>query len=269
MAALLLAAAVQMFLRPQDEGAASGKVQEATLSLFRPVAAAVDSLRRGIGGLWNRYLWLVAVSRENERLRREIEELRGKLLESRDAEMENLRLRELLRFSKSLERRVVGARVVGHSVSPWFQGIFLDAGTAAGVEPGMAVVTPGGAVGRIRRTYAGVAEVLLLTDTRFSAEAITERGRVRAIAEGMGGELCRLKYLPPTSDVAVGDRVLFSGFDGAMPKGTLLGTVVRADRPKEGLFLQVRVVPVVDAESVEEVLVVLDRPSIPFRAAVP
>jgi rod shape-determining protein MreC len=122
-----------------------------------------------------------------------------------------------------------------------------------GVEPGMAVLIPGGAVGRVHRTFSGLSEVILLTDSRFAADVIVERTRVRAIAEGMGGDLCRLKYVSPTQDVVPGDRVLFSGFDGSMPKGTLLGTVASA----------------VNLLSVEEVLVVLSRPAIPFRQGKP
>src|SRR3989304_3950989 len=123
---------------------------------------------------------------------------------------------------------------------PWLQGVFIDAGSGMGVEPGMAVLIPGGAVGRVHRTFSGLSEVILLTDSRFAADVIVERTRVRAIAEGMGGDLCRLKYVSPTQDVVPGDRVLFSGFDGSMPKGTLLGTVASVDRPREGLFLIIR-----------------------------
>ncbi len=54
-----------------------------------------------------------------------------------------------------------------------------------------------------------------------------------------------------------------------MPKGTLLGTVVSVDRPREGLFLKIRVVSAVDPLSIEEVLVVLSRPTIPFRRGIP
>ena len=133
----------------------------------------------------------------------------------------------------------------------------------------MAVVTPGGAVGRVHRTYPDLSEVVLLADSRFAADVIVERTRARAIAEGMGGNLCRLKYVSKTQDVVVGDRILFSGFDGSMPKGTLLGTVISADRPREGLFLNIRVASAVDFLSVEEVLVVLSRPTIPFRGDTP
>jgi len=262
----LLAAAVQVFVRPWPALDRAEPVRTAGTSLFRPFYLAVDFLRQGVSGIWTHYIALVGVTRENERLRREVAALQEKLHENRDAQLENRRLKELLRYSETLERRTIGARVVGHDISPWFQAIFIGTGSEAGVEAGMSVVTPYGAVGRVRQARAGLSEVLLVTDGRFAADVMVERSRVRAVAEGIGGNFCRLKYVSPIYDVAVGDRIVFSGFDGTMPKGVLLGTVVSVDRPKESLFQKVKVQCAVNFQDVEEVLVILSRPSIPFRA---
>ena len=265
-AVLLLSVGIQFFVSPPAALSRADAFRESGSLIFRPFYATVDFVREGIFSVWSHYIALVGVSRENDRLRREVATLREKVQESREAVLENRRLKELLRFSETAEKKTIGARVVGHDISPWFQSIFVDAGTEAGVEPGMAVVTPAGAIGRVQKTYKGLAEVLLVTDGRFAADVIVERSRVRAIAEGMGGNLSRLKYVSPTQDVVAGDRVLFSGFDGSMPKGVLLGTVVNAERPREGLFQKVRVQTAVNIPSAEEVLIVLARPSIPFRA---
>ncbi len=265
-AVALMVAVTQLFLRPPAALQTVGPVRGYAAAVFRPVYATVDFLKRGVTSLWEGYIALTGVARENEELRREIATLRETIQANREEALENRRLKELLRFSETIGRKTVGARVVGHDVSPWFQGLFIDVGGEAGVEPGMAVITRGGGVGRIHKVYRGLSEVILLTDGRFAADVIVERSRVRAIAEGTGGNVCSLKYVSPTQDVVAGDRVLFSGFDGSMPKGILLGTVVSAQRPREGLFQHVRVVSAVDFLAVEEVLVVLTRPSIPFRA---
>jgi rod shape-determining protein MreC len=262
---VLLAAAIQVFVRPSTALERADSARAAGTALFRPFFTGVDFLRQGVSGIWNHYLALVGVSRENERLRSEVAALEQKLHESRDARLENRRLRELLHYSGTLERRTIGARVVGHDVSPWFQAIFIGTGSESGVEPGMSVVTPQGAVGRVHKVRSGLSEVLLVTDGRFAADVMVERNRVRAVAEGIGGNFCRLKYVSPVYDVAVGDRIVFSGFDGTMPKGVLLGTVVSVDRPKESLFQKVKVQCAVNFMDVEDVLVILSRPSIPFR----
>jgi rod shape-determining protein MreC len=261
----LIAAAIQVFVRPSIALEKAESARAAGTAAFRPFFLGVDFLRQGVSGLWNHYIALVGVSRENERLRSEVAALEQKLHENRDAQLENRRLKELLRYSGTVERRTIGARVVGHDVSPWFQAIFLGTGSEAGVEPGMAVVTPQGAVGRVHKVRTGLSEVLLVTDGRFAADVMVERNRVRAVAEGIGGNFCRLKYVSPVYDVAVGDRIVFSGFDGTMPKGVLLGTVVSVDRTKESLFQKVKVQCAVNFMDVEDVLVILSRPSIPFR----
>jgi len=265
-AVTLMVAVTQLFLRPPASLQSIGPLRGYAAIVFRPVYATVDFLDRGVASIWGGYVALTGVARENEALRREVAALRETIQSDREALLENRRLKDLLHFSETIAGRTIGARVVGHDVSPWFQGLFIDVGGEAGVEPGMAVVTPGGGVGRIHKVYRGFSEVILLTDGRFAADVIIERSRVRAIAEGTGGGVCSLKYVSPTQDVVAGDRVLFSGFDGSMPKGILLGTVVSAQRPREGLFQHVRVVSAVNFLAVEEVLVVLTRPTIPFRA---
>ncbi len=261
----LLVAAIQVFVRPSIALEKGASAQAAATALFRPFYLGVDFLRQGVFGIWNHYIALVGVSRENERLRSEVAAMEQKFHETRDALLENRRLKELLHYSGTLERRTVGARVVGHDVSPWFQAIFLGTGSDSGLEPGMSVVTPQGAVGRVHKVRTGLSEVLLVTDGRFAADVMVERNRVRAVAEGIGGNFCRLKYVSPVQDVAVGDRIVFSGFDGSMPKGVLLGTVVSVDRPRESLFQKVKVQCAVNFMDVEDVLVILSRPSIPFR----
>ena len=263
----LLVVAIQLFMRPSvaPEESESEYVRTAGTAFFRPVYSGIDSVRRGIHGIWDHYIALVNVSRENERLRSEIAEMQEKLHAVRDTQLENRRLKDILKYSSTLERQSIGARVVGHDVTPWFQAIFLGTGSEAGIERGMSVATPHGAVGRVHSTRPGLSEVLLVTDSRFAADVMVERNRVRAVAEGIGGSFCRLKYISPVHDIVIGDRIVFTGFDGSMPKGMLLGTVVSVDRSKESLFQRITVQCSVNFQSIEDVLVILSRPTIPFR----
>jgi rod shape-determining protein MreC len=267
VAAALLTAAIHLFVRPLQASVTVEPLRSVASSLFRPVYATIDALRQGASAGWTRYVALMGLARENELLRREIEAIRAELGENREAILENRRLRELLAFSETIEKRTLGARVIGHDASPWFQALFIDAGTEQGVTPGMAVLAPAGGVGRIYKAYRGFSVVLLLTDGRFAADVIIERTRMRSVAEGTGNGLCRLKYVPSTQGVAIGDRVLFSGFDGSMPKGIFLGTVAGVEMPREGLFLKVKVQSAVNFQDLEEVLVVLSSPSVPFGGA--
>jgi len=45
----------------------------------------------------------------------------------------------------------------------------------------------------------------------------------------------------------------------------LLGVVVEVDRPKDSLYQKVKVQSAVNFQSIEDVLVIMSRPTIPFR----
>jgi len=81
----LLFAAIQIFVRPSSTLERAEPVRAAGVALFRPFYSAADILRGGLFGVWNRYVALVGVARENERLRKEVAELRERLHASRDA----------------------------------------------------------------------------------------------------------------------------------------------------------------------------------------
>ncbi len=54
--------------------------------------------------------------------------------------------------------------------------------------------------------------------------------------------------------------MISSGLDGVFPKGLLLGRVMEITRSNSGIFQEVSVVPYVDFEKLEEVLVVVNIP---------
>ena len=60
--------------------------------------------------------------------------------------------------------------------------------------------------------------------------------------------------------MAVGEAVVTSGLSGFFPKGILLGYVKSAEQNPGELFQSILVVPAVDFSTLEEVMVILDRP---------
>ncbi len=136
IALALLAAAIQVFVRPSAALEKAEPARTVGAAFFRPVYLGIDFLRQGVFGVWNHYIALVGTTRENERLREEVAELQEKLNASRDAQLENRRLKDLLKYSETLERRSIGARVVGHDVTPWFQAVFLGTARRGGSSRG-------------------------------------------------------------------------------------------------------------------------------------
>jgi rod shape-determining protein MreC len=59
-------------------------------------------------------------------------------------------------------------------------------------------------------------------------------------------------------DIKPEDVIVSSGLDGVYPKGLLIGHVVYVDKDNPGVFQDIKVIPYVDFEKLEEVLVVLN-----------
>lgn len=225
-----------------------------------PVQKVVHGIIGGIGNVWRGYFSLVGAQKENEALKRELQELKLQVNRFREADLANQRLRALLNFKKSIATPLLPAELVAFDPSGWFQTILIDKGSNDGVAQDMAVVSAEGLMGRVIGVSSRHAKVLLIVDANSAVDALIQRSRVRGVLVGLGRGLCILKYVQRNEDVQVGDRVISSGMGGVFPKGLLLGTVQEVVRGSSGLFQRVEVEPAANFSRLEEVMVVIQPP---------
>jgi rod shape-determining protein MreC len=139
--------------------------------------------------------------------------------------------------------------------------VTIDRGSADGVLADMAVIAPGGVVGRVIGPVAQhAARVQLLIDRNAAAGAVTERVRAGGMVVGVeANPPLRMELVSNLADVKVGDAIVASGIDGIYPKGYLIGRAESVERGS-GLYRTITVRPGVDFSSIEEVLVVMMPP---------
>ncbi|HTN42633.1 MAG TPA: rod shape-determining protein MreC [Nitrospiria bacterium] len=231
--------------------------------LGRPVVFLISGLQKGltwtahgIGGLWNGYINLISVQRENETLKRDLARLQNETLQLQEAAQANERLEQLLNFRRTNAFHTLVAAVIGRDPSNWYRTLMIDKGTREGVAIDMGVITPVGVVGRVIKADPTVSQVLLVTDRNSAVAALIQRTRDEGLVEGTERGLARIKYLSLLADLKEGDLVLTSGLTGYFPKGLLIGTLGRATKKELDLFQQAEVIPSVDFSKLEEVLVV-------------
>lgn len=236
------------------------------LTVTGPVQGALTSAGDSVGGFFSGYFALVGVAKENEALRSELAIAQAAVAELDELRAQNDRLRALAELKERAPGRTIGAAVIGRGTSARFRTLRVDRGTADGLEPGMAVLADAGAVGRILRASAHYADVLLITDGLSAVGSIVQRSRLRAVAAGDGADLLELGYVrrADLAGVAEGDLIVTSGEDDVFPEGVPLATVVAAQAPETGLFVDVDLEPVVALDSVEEVAIVLDPGAGPY-----
>ena len=224
--------------------------------IMRPLQAASESAVSWIKNFRNNYDTLAGFRSENERLRKRIQSLeieRQRLLE---AEATNRQLKALLDFRSRLPAGAITASIIANSANSWFQSCMIDKGSSEGVRKGMAVVTPLGVVGQVVGVTPDAAKVLLLTDPNSGIDVLVQRTRSRGIVSGSLDSGIVLKYVKRSEDIQEGDRLITSGIDGVFPKGMMVGTVIKVRKQHIGLFQFIEVLPAVQTERIENVLVV-------------
>jgi rod shape-determining protein MreC len=224
--------------------------------LVRLPLEAVSSLDQGISNMWGEYVALQGVAEENQRLRQDIEWLRGQNNQLREAAAATQRLAALLQFKEQALPTMVAAQVIGRDASNRYRSVILNKGDSDGIQPDMGVITPSGVVGRVVKTTGATSVVLLVTDPNNAIAGLIQRTRDEGIVEGTPQGRVRLKYIPMLSGVRDGDRVVTSGLVGGFPRGLAIGTITGIDKEEGALFQTAELAPEVDVNHVEEVLVI-------------
>ncbi len=223
---------------------------------------AVSGVQEGTAELWDGFIMLRGVAEENQKLRRELEYLKGQNDQLRESAAATERLTALLEFKKQANLSMVAAQVIGRDTGNWYRTILLNKGQSDGFKPDMGVVTPAGVVGRIVKTTAATSVVLLVTDPNNAIAGLIQRTRDEGIVEGTTQAQARLKYIPLLSNARPGDQVVTSGLVGGFPRGLAIGTITKIDKDEGALFQSAELTPDVDVGRVEEVLVI-QSPNVP------
>jgi len=183
--------------------------------------------------------------------------LKNELLEYKEMQLENSRLKSLLDFKVSLPYKSVAARVIGRWQDNWTASVVIDKGAKQGIRGGCVVVNHIGLVGRVIDVQPLTSVVMLLNDPRMGVSAVVQRSRQEGLVSGTLAELLVLRYLPLDADVQVGDTVVTSGLSDGFPKGVLVGSVVEVGNELSGLGRFASIKPAVRPSNLEEVLVII------------
>jgi rod shape-determining protein MreC len=233
------------------------------IAIVSPLQDIISDSINAVKDVWKHYFFLVYVSKENAHLNSALKQAEEKNNRLMEVELSHARLKQLLAFKETLNKRVVAAEVIGRDPSPWFKTIIINKGSREGVERGMPVVIPEGIAGLVTDVSGTYAKILLIIDPNSAVDALIQRTRARGIIEGEPSGRLLLQYVLRKHDIHVGDVVISSGLDGVFPKGIRIGYVHEVDKPDSGIFQQLAVTPYADFEKLEEVLVVLDPPEKP------
>ena len=198
---LLICSLALIFVLPKQSQGVLQKVGGPFAEIVALPLRGVAFVTGWVGNVWDQYISLQEVHRDNQELRREVEFLRGQNNELRETAAASQRLAELLSFKTKQWPTTIPAQVIGRDSTNWYRGLLLNRGEQHGVQSEMGVITPGGMVGRIVKTTAFSSVMLLMTDPNIAVTTLIQRTRDQGIVTGTIDGLVRMKYIPLLSTV--------------------------------------------------------------------
>ena len=266
VATMLLIAIISLRMSAKNPGDLSA-LDRGVLRLVSPAQSAMSLIARAITSVAGRYVKLTHVRGENEALTRENQRLRAELTEMRRLAEESGRYQRLLGLRDVTPAETVAARVIAVDASPYFRVARVEIDHGEGnVRHGMPVLTPEGVAGRINRVSGKSSDIMLLVDPRSAIDVVIPRTGGRGILRGKSGEngyRCNIEYLARGEPAKEGDAVVTSGLGGAFPRNLAVGHITRIIPGAVGLYQDVEVTPDVDFGRLSEVLVVVAPPPAP------
>jgi rod shape-determining protein MreC len=245
---------------PDSQSAMNGYI----LRISAPIEVAAAMIARGLGDVWDDYVYLVDVKQDNARLAYDNARLREQVHSLEQAEVEGRQLRRLLQLKDSTPGDAVSAQVIGKDFTEFFRvtRIVLDKG-AREVRSHQPVISPDGVVGAVLHVAGDTVDVQLAVDAAFGVDVEDERTRARGFVRGTGDPArygCKVEMVDSRDDVEIGDLLVTSGKGRWFPRGIPVARVTKVIKRELGRDQDVDAAPTVDFSRLDNVLVLLTTP---------
>jgi rod shape-determining protein MreC len=232
---------------------------------FSPLRGAAETVSEPFSNAWHGITGFGDLERENEELRRQIEELEGRPVLEEDAAAQLDEVLGQLSIEWVTDIETTTARVLSGSPSNFSHTVDISKGSRAGIKVGMPVVNGAGLVGKVVLVTNDRSTVQLITDPDFAVGIRLLGTQVTGTARGRGpGEdlLADTNLEPDAANLPErGASVTTSGIDiAAFPASIPVGKVRSIEESSGGLSIELEVRPMADIDELAFLTVLLWEP---------
>lgn len=266
---------ITVYYRESDDGPLHAS-QRIGVSVLMPFEVAGERVARPFRDAWSWTSDLLDAKDENEKLRRQNEDLRRQVIAARSSAQERALQSEIAAYiagpSFPTDFDAVAARIIGRPPTPYQQEVIVAAGSSSGIKPDAPVVSESGnLVGKVTDVTDSTARVTLITDQSSSVSAVVlETEASGQVKQGTSASALVLDRVEKDEMVEEGDTVITAGwkterFESLFPRGIPIGIVESVGQQDVDLFKRIQIAPLVDFDSLAAVVVLIekDRPQGP------
>lgn len=240
---------------------------------FAPVRSALGYVivpfQNGINvvGDWmteqkNGFQSMKELSRENEELKAQVDELEAKNSTLVQDQEEVDRLRTLYNLDQDYsEYDKVAAQVIGKDAGNWYNTFIINRGSEDGIAVDMNVIAGAGLAGIVTEVGPHWATVRSIIDDTSNVSAtvtsISQNCIVTGDLEMMDeGKIRFIQLTDRENQVQEGDKVVTSSVSSKFLRGILIGYISEVETDSNNLTKQGTIIPAVDFDNIQEVLVI-------------
>ncbi len=232
-----------------------------------PILEGLTSLADSVTNMRQFFTDVEVCRAEKEELQALVDTLMIENVRLREAEIENVTLRQQLNFKQANPSfELLSAQVIGRDPTSLISYLITDRGSTEGVAVGMPVLTHRGLVGRVTETNPHSSKVLLITDVSSSVNALIQESRATGVIQGRIGQGLVMRYIQQGEEIKTGDLALTSGLGGNFPTRLIIGQVTAVRKKDVELFQEAEVRPAVNFHELEMVMVLTSFVPIAFQS---
>ena len=231
-------------------------VRTAVLQSPRPIIILVKNVTLPIKDFFNTVYNLRKITQQNGHLESQVILLQQQLVQENQQSIENQALRKELGFVKTSQYSLTPCTVLSENAFSLTDALVLNCGTENGVGEGQAVVSQGYLVGKIIYAGKNSSTALLVSSSRFSADAKVSQNGANAIIRGSFGSGLILDQVPQTLNLQKGWLIVTAGINAKIPKNILIGEVGDTLSSGSDLFKRAALVSPIDFNNLDFVFVV-------------
>lgn len=199
---------------------------------------------------------------ENERLKRQIDDLTIEITGLQQDKYELNNLRELYQLDSQYdEYDKIGARIIARDAGNWYASFVIDKGYDDGIAENMNVMAGSGLVGIVVDVGPNWAKV-----TSIISDNVNVSGKVLSTSDDLivsgnlelmkEGVISFIQLIDEENKVVEGDKIVTSSISDKYLPGILIGYISSITEDSNNLTKSGWLTPAVDFEHLEEVLVI-------------
>ncbi len=238
--------------------------------VFVPMQNGINQVATWVINRADDVVSLQNVQQKNKELQAKVDELTQELNTIKHQHYDLDQLRELMELDQkypSYEK--VAARVIGNDGGNWFSTFLIDKGEKDGIEKDMNVIAGSGLVGIVIDTGPNYAKVRSIIDDASNVSGMALSTSDRCIVNGNLVSMNEQRVIGFTDlkcdedTVKTGEQIVTSHISDKYLEGILIGYVNTIERNSNNLTYSGTIIPAVDFQHLQEVLVIKDKKKTP------